>query len=99
MKKFIVSALSEPDGTGSVKRVVFLILIILFCGIFIYSLITKTDPFVTLLNDLHTFILYLGGLIFGGNIVNAVTDIKKTQSNNNANVGSPSPTPISSTNQ
>jgi hypothetical protein len=91
MKKFIISAMSEPDGTGSIKRVVFLVLIILFCVIFMYCHITKTNPFEILLNDLRTFIIYMGGLIFGGNVVNAVKEIKVTQSNNNATVGEATP--------
>ena len=92
MIKFIKDALSE-SGTPSSKRIAFFVLLFAFLAQCAVCLIWKRllDP--TLRDQLYYAMLTALGTIFGVNILEKYKDIKVTQSNNNKEVGAPSPIP------
>lgn len=94
MLKFIKDALSE-SGTASSKRIAFFILLFAFlveCGVNLAWNKLLSD---TLRDQLYYAMLTALGTIFGANVMEQVKNIKVTQSQNNASIGSPSPTPDS----
>jgi hypothetical protein len=92
MKTFIRLVLSE-EGLPSSKRVAFFILLFVFLFVDIVNLFTAKKLDVVLQDQL--FYAMQGAMltIFGSNILNKVSELKKVQSSNNAKVGEPSPTP------
>lgn len=92
MIKFIKEALSE-SGSPSSKRISFFILLGAFLGECGYNIVTGKSLSPTLTDQLYYAMLLALGTIFGVNVLEKYRDIKVTQSNNNAQVGAPSPSP------
>jgi hypothetical protein len=92
MKNFARLVLSE-DGQPSSKRVILFILLFAFLFILIFNLFTGRKPDSTLQDQLYYMLVTALGVVFGSNVLNIIKDIKVTQSENNAKVNSPSPTP------
>lgn len=85
-------ALSE-SGIPSSKRIAFFLLLLVFLFLVVLNTFTGKKPDVTLQDQLYYMLTTLAGLVFGSNVLNKIADVKKTQSENNTKVGSPSPTP------
>lgn len=92
MIKFIREAMSE-NGTPSIKRVTLVVLLGAFLGECIVNLIWNKLLSDVLRDQLYYAMISCLGVIFGINILQGVKDIKIAQSNNNAQVGAPSPAP------
>ena len=92
MKDFIKSVLSE-SGIPSSKRVAFFGLLLVFIMTIIVNLLWGKTLEATLGTQLYYMLNALLISIITANVIGAVKDIKIIQSNNNATVGAPSPTP------
>lgn len=92
MIKFIRDAMSE-SGTPSIKRVVFIILLIAFLGECCVNIFTGKMLNDTLCQQLYLSFVSCLAAIVGVSVLNGIKDIKITQSQNNKEIGSPSPTP------
>ena len=96
MIQFFKEALSE-NGSASIKRVTLMILLFAFLAECVYNAITGKTISSVLTDQLYYAMIACLGVIFGINILQGVKDIKITQSNNNAQVGAPSPPPAATT--
>lgn len=76
--------MSEADGSGSIKRVVLLILILLFVGMYVFHHVTKIPPFTTLETDLKDIIMLHVTLISGNRVADQIASVKKVESNNSS---------------
>lgn len=83
----------SEDGIPSAKKVSLFILLFLFIFVVLFNLFTGKRPDETLQSQLYYLLTTVFGLVFGSNIVTAIQKIKTTQSENNAKVNAPSPTP------
>ena len=90
MIQFIKQTLSER-GEPSIKRVVLIVLLVVFIVSLFINLLTGKAPAEYLQNQLFELILVALGAVFGINILNGIKDIKFKQSDNNARVGEPTP--------
>ncbi len=96
MRTFIRLVLSE-EGLPSSKRVGFFIFLFSFLTVVFVNLFTGKQLAAVVLEDLFYGLQVSMLTVFGANILNKLTDVKKVQSANNALVGAPSPQPVSET--
>ena len=95
MKKFLGFwrlAMSE-NGLPSSKRVTMFLLLFAYLFILFTNLFTGKKVDDTLQNQLYYMLNACLIAVMGSNVISAVSAIKMKQSDNNANVGQPSPTP------
>lgn len=91
MKDFIKRVLSEKD-IPSTKRVAFFGLLLVFVAAIFVNLIWGKVLEATLGSQLYYLLNALLIAIVGSNVLDTVKEVKTTQSNNNVQVGAPSPT-------
>jgi len=92
MIKFLREAMSE-GGTASIKRVTLVVLLFAFLAECVVNLVWNKLLSDVLRDQLYYAMISCLGVIFGINILQGVKEIKIAQSNNNAQVGAPSPAP------